>query len=195
MSFDSIEYEYIQRVRPKHEDSYLSEIYSTPHDHSKYGRDHKLRVESALMLASDVVGIFDYSSGADLSCGNGYILDNLNLEKKTYGDFAPRYDVCGPIEKTIKDIDNVDIFICSETIEHLDEPVETLRSIREKSKSLILSTPVEAWGDANPEHYWAWSRVGVELMFRQSGWKPDCFILLDATVFGTIYKFGIWSCL
>ena len=185
----------IIRVRERHSEEYLHEMYVVPHNHSRFGRDHHLRVEIATMIGKNISKLCDFKTGADLSCGNGHILKSMDLEKIYLGDFAPGYEMCGPIEKTIDLIPNVDIFICSETLEHLDNPLEVLSKIRDKSKSLVLSTPIDAHGDPNPEHYWVWSRNGVEWIMSEAGWKMDSFTLLDTTVFGAIYKFGIWSCL
>ena len=185
----------IKRLRKKHTQEVLDQIYSSPHDHRIYGRGHDVRVEVTKVLAKNTCVIVDAKSGADLSCGNGDILNSLNIEKKIFGDFAAGYEFIGPLEENIVKIPNVDIFICSETLEHLDSPVESLFKIREKSKSLILTTPIECWEDSNREHYWAWDRDGVESLLIESGWRPDIFAFLDTTVFGEPYKYGIWSCL
>lgn len=183
----------IKRLRPKWSDEDLKKIYETPHDHFRFGRGHSLRVEVTQNILKDMASLTNASSGADLSCGNGAILDILNITKY-FGDYAPKYQYHGPLEETIHKIPNVDIYVCSETLEHLDDPGYALKLIREKSKSLVLSTPIENWGDTNGEHYWSYDREGVEELLKESGWTPNVFLFLDTTVFGESYKYGIWGC-
>src|SRR5678810_1502030 len=111
----------IKRLRPKYSDAELAEIYKEPHDHSIFP-DHILRVDSTLELAGRLLNDSDLS-GADLSCGNAYILDRLPLKQKFYGDYARKYEFCGPLDKTLTEIPDVDVYVFCETIEHLDEPL------------------------------------------------------------------------
>src|SRR5689334_9957640 len=107
-----------QRLRPAMTVAELAQIYATPHDHRAF-HDHHLRVDVTIQigrwLAGDGAG-----SAADLSCGNGHILKNLPAQRKVYGDLAPGYAVHGPIEETIRDLKPVGLYVCSETLEHLD---------------------------------------------------------------------------
>lgn len=183
----------VKRLRPKHSEEYLLEMYQKPHNHFLFGRDHHLRVDVTTTIAKNTVVVHGLKSGADLSCGSGHIIKNITLDEIYLGDFAPGYELVGPIEETVSQIPEVDIFICSETLEHLDDPFSVLVDIRKKSKSIILSTPIDAFGDPNPEHYWSWSRAGVEWLMAEAGWKIDSFTMLDTTTFGAMYKFGIWS--
>jgi hypothetical protein len=180
-----------QRLRPAYSDGELAQLYAAPHDHRQWA-DHHLRVDVtaqvARWVAGDGVGI-----AADLSCGNGAILKATPAMVRHFGDYAPGYEHTGPIEKTIKDIPEVDLFICSETLEHLDDPDAVLGEIRAKSDTLVLSTPVDAWDDDNPEHYWAWSRDHVEGMLDLAGFTPLVYTELDFRPMGLKYSFGIWA--
>jgi hypothetical protein len=184
----------IKRLRPKWSDEELKKIYSQPHDHYRFGRGHDVRVKVTIEILKDMAYQISAKSGADLSCGNAAILNSLDLKNKYLGDFASGYEYQGPLEKTILEVPKVDIYVCSETLEHLDEPEYALHLIRQKSKSLVLSTPIEQWNDTNQEHYWAYDRQGVEELLLGSGWKPDVFLFLDTQVFGEPYKYGIWGC-
>jgi len=129
--------------------------------------------------------------GADLSCGDGEILKQTNLDQRIFGDYAPGYEYTGPIERTIWEIPNVDVFFLCETIEHLDDPETILETIRLKTKKLILSTPLDEQTDENHEHYWSFS-------------KSDMYDLLLDTGFTVVhyretnppygYRFQIWGC-
>lgn len=160
-----------RRLRPEYTHEELTRIYSTPHDHRIYGYGHYLRVEHTITLGKWAVEDFRLNSGADLSCGNGQILNSLALHTKAFGDFAPSYYYHGPIEQTILQIPPVDLFICSETVEHLNDPEAVLSEIRKKANYLLLSTPIGENDLGNPEHYWGWDTEAVTDMMDKTGWK------------------------
>lgn len=180
----------IKRLRPIHDERTLKSMYAAPHDHRIYGRGHAERVAAMIEMVSG----YHWSSAADLSCGNGYVLDSITADVKYYGDIAPGYEFTGPIERTIFHLPSpVELFIMGETIEHLDAPSYVLLDVARRSQHLLLSTPVEAWDDTNAEHYWAWDRDGVEGMLAGAGWETvDEYTEVDARGWGEPYKFGIW---
>jgi hypothetical protein len=187
-----------QRLRPAHSPEALAEIYAKPHDSTRWN-DHIVRVDVTRALVKGLLrvdvpeGSNDPPTVADLSCGNGRIASNLGVRNVILGDFAPGYAHTGPIEKTIDEIDPVDVFICSETIEHLDDPDAVLRKIRQKARHLVLSTPIEAWDETNPEHYWAWDREEVEVMLFRAGFPSLApYVELDMRNAWSPYCFGIW---
>lgn len=184
----------IKKLREFHADEELAKIYAKPHDHKIFGRGHAIRVNTTIQLANDMAHQADAKSVADLSCGNAVIAKALNIEKMILGDYAHGYEYSGPLEVNLEKIDNVDLYICSESIEHVEDPGFVLDSIRSKSKTLVLSTPIDSWYDDNPEHYWAWGRQDVETLLKNAGWSPDVFIMLDTTVFGEPYIYGMWGC-
>lgn len=183
----------IKRLRDLSPD--LAEMYPEPHDHRRFGLGHFLRVELTVVLAAAMKQHFDWVSVADLSCGNGEIAKRItaDTDTPTLGDFAPGYSICGPIEDTLPTIAEHDLYICSETIEHLDDPLSVLTAIRSKAKGLILSTPIECWNDDNDEHLWAWDREGIEYLLIQAGWDIYVHQQLDTRTFGEPYLYGIWA--
>lgn len=185
------------RLRPAHDPDELARIYATPHDHHQW-RDHQLRVaatiEVAKWLATSAGPIV---TAADLSCGDGTVLSAIQTSvtgRRIFGDIAPGYELTGPIEQTIEQIPAVDLFISSETVEHLDDPDVVLKAIRGKTRQLVLSTPVDAWGDSNAEHYWAWARADVEEMLAAAGFGIIVYSAVDFRPGGMPYQFGIWGC-
>lgn len=160
----------IKRVRPKYTDIQLKEIYARPHD-SRFWHDHSIRVSQTSELAKWIASNEDVNTVGDLSCGNALIAKSIPCVKIYLGDFAPGYRYEGPIEKTIKDIPHVDLFILSETLEHLDNPQFVLDRIREKTKYIVLSTPDNAGDDPNPEHYWSWNMNDVKVMLYKAGFE------------------------
>jgi hypothetical protein len=180
------------RLRPAHSPQTLAEIYREPHDHTRW-HDHIIRVNATIELAQDLAG-GPLRAVADLSCGSAAVAKALTAEEYHLGDLAPGYGYHGPLEVTAEELPKVDLFVCTETLEHLDDPDAVLRQIREKSGKLVLSTPVDAWQDNNPEHYWAWSRDDVEAMLSGAGWSVELYKELDFRPGGLTYCFGIWGC-
>lgn len=179
----------IKRLRPAHSEEDLKQIYSIPHNSDRWS-DHIERVNRSIDFIQENCG--EIISAADLSCGNGKILSSIPCEIKHYGDFAPGYPLTGPIDQTIKDISSVDLFICSETIEHLDNPVETLKLIRSHTKELFISTPVDKFDDENLEHYWAWDFDGINEVLTSAGFSIKNYERLDLSV--NYYTFGLVYC-
>lgn len=177
------------RLRPAHTPERLAEIYAVPHDHTRW-EDHRVRVAVTSAFARACAG--RVGRAADLSCGDGTILRAIDAEVRLFGDFAPGWPITGPIEDTIEQIPQVDVFICTETLEHVDNPGLVLKAIRAKTRGLVLSTPVDAWGDDNPEHYWSWSRAGVEEILTAAGFQPRVYAELDFRQAGGVYSFGLW---
>lgn len=179
----------IKRLRPAHSEEALKQIYATPHDSDRWS-DHVERVNRSIDFIKENCGVI--YSAADLSCGNGKILTAMNCEIKHYGDFAPGYALTGPIDETINDIGFVDLFICSETIEHLDDPVKTLKLIRQHTKNLFISTPVDKFDDDNLEHYWAWDFEGINETLSSAGFVVKAYERLDLS--HNYYTFALVYC-
>lgn len=181
-----------RRLRPRYTPDELARIYARPHDHSLWD-DHKIRVGVTIEVCRWVLRRAEVRTAADLSCGDAAIIRALGVDRMILGDYAPGYDHHGPIEATIEEIPPVDLFVCSETIEHLDDPEAVLARIREKTSHLVVSTPLDAFHDVNPEHYWAWDRQGVEAMLTAAGFQVDVFCPVDTRPAGLYYQFGIWA--
>lgn len=184
----------IKQLRPFHTPEFLAEMYARPHNHNLFGRGHYIRVELTKVLFHELCARVNAKTGADLSCGNGEIIKSFPLDTTYLGDFAPGYQLTGPLEETIKQISLVDVYVCSETLEHVEDPALVLSQIKEYSRSLMLTTPIENWEDSLAEHYWSWDREGVEVLLRNAGWEIITFVMFDSTVFGEPYKYGMWCC-
>lgn len=178
-----------KRLRPAHTEAELRELYRHPHDHRQW-EDHVQRVELTIAVARWFAGSV-LPAAADLSCGSGAILEAIPAERRYFGDYAPGWPYCGPIESTIDQVPDVDLFVCSETLEHLDDPDLVLKKIRGRSRMLVISTPIGETGDSNPEHYWGWDRDGVADMLTATGWRPVTYAEL---MLPTPYDYQIWAC-
>lgn len=182
------------RLRPMPSADELAAMYAEPHDHTKWD-DHRFRVDVTSALAHHMLP--QGGTVADLSCGDATIAMRLAASHNArlyLGDFAPGYAFEGPIEETIGQIPDVDLFICSETIEHLDDPDAVLAQIRRKTTALLLSTPDGETGEGNPQHVWGWDSEAVEKMLRDAGFTPAVYNLLDLRPAGGVYAFQIWAC-
>lgn len=179
------------RLRGPHGEAELASLYAVPHDHTQWV-DHQVRVAVTIEFTRRLSG--RVARAADLSCGDGAILHAIDAGERYFGDYAPGYAYTGPIEQTIGQIPPVDLFVCCETLEHLDDPEMVLKHVCGKTRRLVTSTPVDAFTDTNQEHYWAWSRAAVEAMLRDAGFDPAVYCELDFRACGGEYAFGVWWC-
>lgn len=179
----------IERLRPKYSKEELKKVYDHQYDHTQWD-DHITRVSETVrignILPAFVPGL---KTIADLSAGDGAIINGINIDNKILGDYVDTYEYTGLVEDTIKTIPNVDVFIFSETLEHVDNPLAVLKSIRAKTKWLLLSTPEDNWEDPNPEHYWSWDKEGVQGLLEKAGFEPVYFESIPI-----IYTHQIWIC-
>ena len=187
-----------QRLRPYPNPAELATMYATPHDHTQFA-DHITRVDTTIALgialAGRLFGDDRHIAIADLSCGNAAIAEGIRRQGDSLllGDFAPGYLYTGKIEQTARHLPQVDMFVCCETLEHVDDPLAVLRLIRPRTGSLLLSTPVENWDDGNLEHVWSWSREGVEDHLFHARFDVLDYAEVDGRPQGG-YLWGIWSC-
>lgn len=182
----------IKRLRPKWSDEELEKVYSEPYDHTQWS-DHKLRVNVTVGIGWYLAS--ECNTGADLSCGDGAIMKRLKFLRgvdKFYGDLKPHPGFLeGPIEETIHEIPKVDLFVCSETLEHLDDPAAVLQEIRVKTNYLLISTPIGETSDLNPQHYWGWDQEAIERLIRSAGFNKT-LVQVDLKFPGMEYDYQIW---
>ena len=180
----------MKRLRPKYTDEQLARVYQVPHKHDTW-KDHRIRVETTIATAR---WFEDVSSVADLSCGDATIVNALDVPTKILGDYAPGYEYTGPLEKNLDEIPNVDLYICSETLEHVDDPAAVLNKIRSKTRYLVLSTPNGEDNDDNPEHYWGWDNTDLRWLLTDAGFDPVVYQELNFYEPQFIYNYQIWGC-
>jgi hypothetical protein len=155
--------------------------------------DHIYRVNISAEMIRQYVAQTGAKLVADLSCGDRAVTKNLHVDELYLGDIAKENCgtgvVHGKIEDTIKNIPYVDLFILSETIEHVEDPDDLLQQIAIRSNALFLTTPLDETPNTNPEHYWSWGKEDIEIMLRDAGFMRTVFYSeLD---FG-VARYQIW---
>jgi hypothetical protein len=181
------------RLRDMPDKQELASIYAKPHQHAQWA-DHRVRVDVTTILAQNLLK----AGGrvADLSCGDAEIATRLHRSHNAFlalGDYAPGYEYCGPIEETIHQLPwKADMFILSETLEHLGDPDAVLRDVRKNTDMLVLSTPDGEDNDYNPEHVWSWTPEDIEDMLTGAGFTPRVYNSLDLRPAGFVYCYQIW---
>lgn len=85
----------------------------------------------------------------------------------------------------------VDLLVCSETLEHLDDPDAFLVRARTSARSLLVTTPENETGADNPEHYWGWDSEAVSAMLHSAGWRTVDHKIFQPLTADT-YRFQMW---
>lgn len=180
------------RLRPKYSDEELAALYDKPYDHTKWD-EHHIRVGWTIGRINHWIALQrpEIVKAVDLSCGDGAILRNLNVVDKEFGDLvaAPHLTMISrPAEEAVKLITG-DLLICSETLEHLDDPDAFLRDASQNFKYVAITTPLgEDFPEKNWEHYWGWDLLDMNQILRDTQWYP----LVEETLPLDYYTYQFW---
>lgn len=177
-----------KQLRPFYTPAELARVYDHVYDHTQWG-DHIERVAKTTEILDWYALETDAKSVADLSCGDGAIVRNSQHEWEniTLGDYV----TTGPIEEALVHLPHVDMFVLSETLEHVEDPDFLLGAIRVVADRLVLTTPFGETSDENPEHYWGWDDEGVREIAEDAGWRVHSFQLFTPTI--DYYTFQMWT--
>ena len=179
------------RLRPTYTDDELTKIYGRVYDHTKWD-EHKTRIEWTTRRLQHFIDLRrpQIASVADLSCGDGALLNGLTVERKIYGDMvmAPHLTIGAVKAEIAVRYVQADLLIASETLEHLDDPDEFLREASANFRFVAITTPLGETSDENWEHYWGWDLMGVNDMLRATGWFP----LQEETLPLANYTYQFW---
>jgi hypothetical protein len=172
--------------------------YDKPYDHTRWA-DHVQRVDASAAFVRDHLTVRPKVIG-DLSCGDGAIPLRLAdyygqvgpRPKLVLGDLVGSWPIVGPIEDTVIGLEPVDLYICSETVEHIATPDEVLADLSVRADWLFLSTPIDEWDpNRNPEHLWGWNVEYVEHMLTAAGWARSAHVLYTPPA-SAFYTFQFW---
>lgn len=180
------------RLRPKYSDEEFAKLYDHTYDHTKWD-EHKARVDWTITRLNRFI-MFQrpkIEKVVDLSCGDGAILNSVNAPVKEYGDIVAAHHLTminRPAEESVKLVTG-DLLICSETLEHLDDPDTFLCDAAANFKYIAITTPLgEDFPEKNWEHYWGWDLIGVDRMLRDTQWYP----LVEETLPLDYYTYQFW---
>lgn len=176
----------LREARPEGEAAYYARVYPQGYRHDRWP-DHVERVKASADMIERYAG--QIRTAADLSCGDGALLNMISrhLTRAVLGDLngvpvSASVSCRAQVLETVGDVllpdslthlDPVDLFILSETLEHMDDPDDLLLRIGDVARYLFLSTPLEESADSgNLEHYWSWGQADVHWMLEAAGWSP-----------------------
>lgn len=182
----------MRRLHGPYTDTQLAELYQHPWSADSNSDDHRLRIAMTIQMGKWIVEREGLTTGADLSCGDGQILRSLGLQDITLGDLAPGYPLCGQITETVRGVGVVDIYVLSETIEHVEDPAGLLCLLRRHCRHLLLTTPDDETNDCNPEHIWGWTRDEMRCMLIEAGFTPILTGGVDFRALGYLYSYQLW---
>lgn len=202
----------LREARPEGEAAYYGRTYPAGYKHDRWP-DHVERVAASVDLIRRYASAIH--TAADLSCGDGAILRALlpELDLAWFGDLnGVDFGWVGALPPEAGEVmstepgllpgaltqlpEPVDLFILSETIEHMDDPDALLREITRHSRYLFLSTPVDETADVgNPEHYWGWGLADIQDLLFETGWTPmeQQTLQPQTTLYlPNAYRFQLW---
>lgn len=195
------------------EQAYYARTYPDGYKHTVWP-DHVERVAASVALLNRWSSRF--TTAADLSCGDGAILRGLSGLNRVYvGDLngvdmeQPGWSGSttevtqlppGALPESLwalpEDALPVDLYVLSETLEHMDDPDRLLQSLTMFSRYLFVSTPVDERHDSgNLEHYWSWSCPDVHNMLMDNGWLPlerELLVPQSTVHMDDAYHYQLW---
>lgn len=191
------------------EKAYYAQVYPQGYKHDAWP-DHVERVKAS----ADLIERYrtQIRTAADLSCGDGALLNMISrhLTRAVLGDLngvlasavvscrAPVLEAleAAALPDSLAHLRPVDLFILSETIEHMDDPDDLLRRLTGYARYLFLSTPVdEQRGSGNLEHYWSWGTADMGQMLRDAGWEAlelQVFVPRSTLTLQDAYHYQLW---
>lgn len=203
----------LREARPEGEAAFYAERYPDGYRHDGWP-DHRERVAASVQFLRRWQTRF--CTAADLSCGDAAILRGLapaldtvylgdvndvrvqdleDVERAGAGQVRERAP--GALPDSLDNLpEPVDLFVLSETLEHMDDPDGLLRAVRDHARYLFVSTPLdEPVHYGNAEHYWSWGKTDVHEMLQAAGWSPlDVQVLEPESTRGSAdaYAFQMW---
>jgi len=85
---------------------------------------------------------------------------------------SPSADVVGFVESLPIDDDSFDIVLCTQVLEHVDDPAAAVREMHRVTKPggrVLASTHGVMVFHPNPNDYWRWTHTGLRRLFELNG--------------------------
>ena len=138
----------------------------------------------------------------EYGCGLGqniYRLDNvIGYDISNFAlDFCRKKGI--KVTNNLKETDDggFDVVLCCDVLEHLEEPLKTLRQIHKKLDyhgKLILILPVEKWNEPNindiNQHLYNWNFNTITNLLVRAGFYPLSYKILRRTGFKKLLPFS-----
>ncbi len=84
----------------------------------------------------------------------------------------PAADLVGPVEALPVEDASFDLVLCTQVLEHCDDPAQAVRELRRVTAPggrVLASTHGIQWYHPSPDDHWRWTHTGLERLFRASG--------------------------
>jgi SAM-dependent methyltransferase len=81
-------------------------------------------------------------------------------------------DLVGPIEALPVEDGSFDLVLCTQVLEHADDPAQAVRELRRvvaPGGRVLASTHGVQWYHPSPNDHWRWTHTGLRLLFERSG--------------------------
>jgi SAM-dependent methyltransferase len=85
----------------------------------------------------------------------------------------PYADLAGAVEELPVEDESFDIVLCTQVLEHVDDPSRAVRELRRVTAPggrVLASTHGVMLYHPNPQDLWRWTHTGLERLFRDAGW-------------------------
>lgn len=145
---------------------------------------HRGRFDAAEALVREAVGALSLHSIVDLGAGDGGMLQRLRglseygvrawgydlmPENVAYAQLTRKVDVFD-VDFLTEKIEWADLVICTEVLEHLEDPHALVDKIARNTRVLVASSPAaETEEDHDPAHAWCWDMNGYAGMIQNAG--------------------------
>lgn len=142
---------------------------------------HQARMYKSKDLVLDAYLDFDIKTVVDLGCGDGGMLSLLkDVPIKSWGYDLQQTNIDVAVNDRhvdarygnflIEDIEYADLAICTEVIEHLEDPHGFLKKLSTKVKFLVASSPNDETDTYHYEfHLWGWDMEGYTKLIEDAG--------------------------
>ena len=179
----------VRKLRRFHDAATLRAIYDHTYNSGQWP-EHVQRVTFTRELIQRLIDEHGLTTMADLSAGDTEVTKSLRgLDSRHYRDYSDNGDDILDLLAALAR--PVDLFVCTETIEHLEAPWTVLERIREKTKWLVLSCPNNESNTENWEHYWSFTQNDVRDMLTHAEFTDVNLHLLCGS--GWNYDYQIWT--
>lgn len=81
-------------------------------------------------------------------------------------------DLLGPVEALPVEDASFDVVLCTQVLEHADDPAQAVRELRRvlaPGGRLLASTHGVQWYHPSPNDHWRWTHTGLRLLFERNG--------------------------